>query len=189
MSAWRARRQRGVLRAPNPPRQRSQDHGKNDPHRERGQSRKKPCLGVGGWAEECALQEVKAEGSSAPRSRGGWAHSVRPSPPTLLHFPPHPGPPPAPTPRPGPPSQKTSLHTSLSITKRPLQPQQPSLSASSHSTPPAAFLLPRLRLCQGRHTQLLYSFLTSQPSNLLIISVVCCEFPPIRQHPFWLLRF
>lgn len=108
---------RGVPRAPNPPCRRSQDHGKNHPHTERGQSREKPS--PGGPPEECALQEVKAEGSSAPRSWGAWAHSVRPSPPTRAHFPPRPGSPHNPSPPPRPPSQKTSRHTSLLSHKTP----------------------------------------------------------------------
>ena len=89
-----------------------------------------------GGAKECALQEVKAEGSSAPRSRGGWAHSVRPSPPTRFHFPPRPGPPHAPSPLPGPPLQKTSLHPSLSHHKTPsAAPTAVSLGVITLNTP------------------------------------------------------
>ena len=70
---WRARAsvacpsQRGVLMAP------TQDHGKNGPHRERGQSGEKPRPGAGaGGPKARALQEAKAQDPSALRSRAGW---------------------------------------------------------------------------------------------------------------------
>lgn len=70
----------------------------------------------------------------------------------------------------------------LSVMKSRLQPQQPSLSAPSHSALPGAFLLPR------RTQSAPYSFLGGRPSNLL--PFLCfTRFPPLRRHPFWLLRF
>ena len=183
-SAWRARRQRGVPRAPNPPCRRPQDHGKNHPHTERGQSREKPSRG---GPEECALQEVKAEGSSAPRSWGAWAHSkaVTPDPSS---FPATSGL----TPRPLPSAAPTFAED--------LPPHISPLSQNALCSPSSRLSLrhhtqhsPRRFCCYGRGfataIQLLHSFLTSRPSNLLIISVLCSEFPPTCRHPFWLLRF
>lgn len=126
------RRPRGVPRAPNPPCRSPKTTAKiiltqNEGRAGRSQARGAP--------RGCALQEVKAEGSSAPRSwerLGTLSKAVTPDPSSFSAAS---GLTPCPLPPPRPPSQKTSAHTSPLSQSTLCSPAAVSLCVITLSTP------------------------------------------------------